>query len=187
MRVRRGPRELEFWTAWSPAPRGEPLSFLGAREAAGFLRALLDDGVEEEFLRRLLTDEVRQEGVDRFDRAELTRQLGAHLAAGRLHVAESVLASPVLPILVEEEAPVDEPPLEPIPVADEHWIGIRVVDDASGQPVAGVKIELRRPNGATETVQTGGDGVAEIHGLQPGTADIVHVLDDEGFEVVSMS
>lgn len=78
--------------------------------------------------------------------------------------------------------PVEPPP--PPPSEVKTWIGIKVVRDATGEAVPGVKFRLRLPNGRDVTGTTRADGSFEIHDIDAGTCDILEMIDDEGLEVV---
>lgn len=80
-----------------------------------------------------------------------------------------------------EEPPAPVPPDEPKQSA---WIRFRVVDDASEEPVPGVRLVVRLPDGAERTVATGPDGSVEIEPTEPGACDMLAVLNEPPLEIV---
>jgi hypothetical protein len=69
-------------------------------------------------------------------------------------------------------------------VAEEEksWIEIELVDEAD-QPVAGVRYEVKLPDGSVASGVLDGDGLARIDGIDPGTCEITFPeLDKDAWE-----
>ncbi|MFH1748441.1 MAG: hypothetical protein ABIG44_15515 [Planctomycetota bacterium] len=69
-------------------------------------------------------------------------------------------------------APAPEAVLAAPGEAEEHWIKIKVVHDLTSEPIPGVKLRVRLPNGKLYDQTTRPDGMIEINGIDPGTCDV---------------
>jgi len=82
----------------------------------------------------------------------------------------------------QNSLPIDAPTTAPIPVpvvSQQHWIQIDVVEDASGQPIRGVSMEITVPEGSKGTsgpYQTNTAGKIEIMSLKSGTCKLTSPL-----------
>lgn len=65
--------------------------------------------------------------------------------------------------------PTPPTPVRPRPGTQTSWIRIKVVDDRSAEPLAGVNLRVTQPNGRTFDYTTRPDGCVEIHDIDPGT------------------
>ncbi len=61
-----------------------------------------------------------------------------------------------------------------------------LLSDETGDPIRGVKLRIRLPNGQTAEYTTRPDGMIEVDGIDPGTCDIMKMTDDQALEVVSV-
>ena len=66
------------------------------------------------------------------------------------------------------------------------FITFQVLDDDNSEPVPGVKLEIRLPDGSLETFTTDSEGIIHIPNLEPGTCSIERMIDDDALEVVSI-
>jgi hypothetical protein len=57
-------------------------------------------------------------------------------------------------------------------VAKKHWVEFRVVDDQTGEPVEGVELTVRLPDGSTEIRATDAGGYVEIADILGGDCDV---------------
>ena len=64
------------------------------------------------------------------------------------------------------------------------WIEFRIVDDETGQPVSGIVLKVKLPNGETKDYTTDSSGTVRIEDLPSGTCDIVEMTDPDASEVV---
>lgn len=86
----------------------------------------------------------------------------------------------------EEEAP-PESEAPPPPVEEETaWIKFKVIDEDSGEPVKGVTLHVKTPDGKIKQVRTGPDGMAEISGIQPGSCSIERIVDADALEITAV-
>ncbi len=81
---------------------------------------------------------------------------------------------------------VADPPEDETAEDSQSVFAVRVVDDETGQPIAGVKLAIRVPDGEVETHVTDGNGMIRIDDLEPGTCDILAMDDAEAYEVVGV-
>lgn len=84
----------------------------------------------------------------------------------------------------EPRRPDDDDPIAPVaPETETAWIRFRVLDEETGEPLSGVRMLIREPNGAEHEHVTAADGTIEIPDLPPGTCDIMRLESDPSFEV----
>jgi hypothetical protein len=83
----------------------------------------------------------------------------------------------------------DDPGAIAPPPIDEasNWFKIQVLDDETGNPVAGVPLMLKLPGREPEEFTTNSDGKVEVSDLPEGTVDILEMDDEEAYEVVSVA
>lgn len=73
----------------------------------------------------------------------------------------------------------EEPPeVPPGPVTEKSWIKIRVVDDASSQPIPNVTMLLTLPNRQERRFTTRADGMIDVQDIDPGSCDVSCSRDD---------
>lgn|GEM_PF-1837814 len=176
--------------------------------AATLLRSFARDPVNMGVLRRSLAAELGGQRVARMADQEVVDRLARQVAGGRIQVASLAAARGVVPrrALVwerpfagsltkdkagteQEATPTGGPPAAAASDTTQtvgSWIRFRVVDDATDKPVAGVTLTVKLPDGKTQEVTSGGDGVVEVKGLPSGTCDIQKMSDGEGLEVVQI-
>jgi hypothetical protein len=193
-----GSQTVELVRLGEAAPT-EAMTFSSRASAAAFLRGFSRDPLGMTTLRRALAEEIGRQRVGRLCDAEVVDQLAAQIAHGRLRVARHSAARAVLrppPVQAWQGAkPREEEPVvlestgpPPAPAAETgSWIKLEVVDDATGEPVAGVTFTLKLPDGTSKDVTTNPGGIAELTGLTPGSFDIEKMADGEAWEVVAIA
>ena len=88
----------------------------------------------------------------------------------------------------EAQAPAPRPPAsKPPPAPLTTWIKFQVLDDETGQPVQGVVLAVKLPDGTTKKSTTDASGMIEITGIPPGTCDIESMIDSDALEVISLA
>lgn len=65
-----------------------------------------------------------------------------------------------------------------------HWIELEIVDDETGEPVAGMRVSLKLPDGRSLEKTTNADGIIHVDGQPADVWTIVDVKDP--VEVVAM-
>jgi hypothetical protein len=58
------------------------------------------------------------------------------------------------------------------PESRKHWVELRIVDDATGQPVPGVELVIKVPGGSFEQYTTDADGYVEINDILKGDCEV---------------
>lgn len=141
--------------------------FRDAWEARQFLTRFEHDPLAQLELRKIhaaLRDDVVPTG-DSF--TTLIGELSDAVARDALEIEASQLAAPA-GIALEPPAP-QEPDLRPPPIIEQdHWIKIKVVLDATGDPIPGVEVRVRQPDGHERNYETRADGVVEVQEIDPG-------------------
>jgi hypothetical protein len=108
--------------------------------------------------------------------------IAALVACGRLTLLELPEEMPRFGAGGEPREESEEPAAA---VATEKaWIKFRVVDDETGEPVAGVTLRIREPGGLERDYTTRADGGIEINEIDPGACDILEMTDPDALEVV---
>lgn len=85
---------------------------------------------------------------------------------------------------LEESKSVDPPVAES--VQETNWVAFKVVYDETNEPVVGVDLKLKRPDGTTNIYTTDGSGKIYLSGLPEGTCDIEEMLDNDALEVIEI-
>ena len=67
-----------------------------------------------------------------------------------------------------------------------HWLGIEVVDDATGEPLAGIPFKLRMPDGRVRELTSDAEGRVHVKNLPAGHFDIQAINDSDALEVVAV-
>ena len=67
------------------------------------------------------------------------------------------------------------------------WVGFQVVDDETNQPVSGVALKVKLPNGELRDLTTDGSGKIDVRDIQPGSCTIEKMVDDRALEVVRVA
>jgi hypothetical protein len=108
------------------------------------------------------------------------RQVLALLEEGRLVFLEPRTPRPLrsTALVRRTQPPVLSAPPRPGAEDKVAWIKLRVVDDASGEPLPGVVLKVTQPNRKTFDYTTRPDGAVEIHGIDPGTCDVACDLEN---------
>ncbi len=113
-------------------------------------------------------------------RGAIAQSILAQLEEGRLVFLEPRTPRPLRSTGLARRAPLT-PPDFPDPRSETEdkvaWIRFRVVDDQSGEPLAGVALKVTQPNGRTFDYATRADGMVEVNGIDPGLCDVASSLD----------
>jgi hypothetical protein len=99
----------------------------------------------------------------------------------RFHDTASELAGDAEPPPAKPEKPAEKTSPEL------SWVGFRVVDDETDQPVSGVALKVKLPNGEVRDFTTDGSGRIDVRDIQPGSCTIEKMIDDRALEVVRVA
>jgi type VI secretion system secreted protein VgrG len=97
---------------------------------------------------------------------------------------------PTTPPPNTKPGPAPKPP-PPTPKKEEppkklHFVKFQVLDDATGQPMSGVLLKLKLPNGTEGQYSTDSNGMITFDPVDPGTCDIQKMIDSDALEVVQV-
>ena len=94
------------------------------------------------------------------------------LLSGELTLLETRVSHAIRGGAIDRGPAVEEPP--PVAATDvlTTWVKFKVVEDATGRPIPGVKLRIRLPNGNERDYTTRSDGMVEIDEIDPGTCDM---------------
>ena len=67
------------------------------------------------------------------------------------------------------------------------WVGFQVVDDETNEPVSGVALKVKLPNGEVRDFTTDASGKIDVRDIQPGSCTIEKMVDDRALEVVRVA
>lgn len=149
-------------------PRADPM------QLEAWLRRLAQDPVNQQVLRELSAGLVHAPAHGLRPASEAVRQVALQLSEGRLRLAEALpLPLPRLP-----RTRVGEAPLPPPPSAEErHMISLQIVDDVTDEPISGVKLRIKLPNGSTQPATSDGAGTVRVSNVPPGNVEVRSVID----------
>ena len=178
------------------APEEAALSFDSPEAAYAYLEPFSTETRHMDTFRAVLVKEEPLFSVHRRPKHEVLRQLAWRVHSGFVSVAPKTIMvrgtipggtntprAPQPPDAAPPPTPTDEPAVEEETM---QWITFQVLDDEGNEPVAGVKLEVRLPDGSLDTFTTDGDGVIHIPSLTPGTCTIERMIDDDALEVVNI-
>jgi hypothetical protein len=142
-----------------------------------FARLLRDPG-NARTLRTVLADAAPGIADSRVSEAELADHLASHAAAGRLRLIAPSRASNEF--RTQNDQPPDDPEPQPLPPAPPPprtmrrttWVKFKVVDDATGEPVPGVRLRITTPDGIENFYTTNSAGMIELDGIDRGACDV---------------
>lgn len=169
-----------------------PLEFLDEHHAFWFLTQLAEMPANLAAIRRMAEEDGLVLDPYDVDDEHLLRHFAFHLTGTRLRVVQrgawervSTFGSRVTEGSSEsdEEEEEEETPAE----SDElTWIKFEVVDDETGDPVKGVTLKVKLPDGSIRNATTDASGMIEIRDIPAGTCDIERMIDSDTLEVVAV-
>jgi hypothetical protein len=165
------------------------LEFSDAFSAETYLRRFMHDPMSMAVLREVAS-ELTYADVSRMDDQEAIRLLAWRMARGAIKLASRAEArqSVAFPIATaEDEQAQMEALVEETPPAEEtslDWVEFRFVDAETGEPLTGVSLKLKLPDGQTKELKTNASGVIRLTNLVPGTVDIEEVISNDALEIV---
>jgi hypothetical protein len=170
----------------------KPAEFLDERDAFRFLARLLESSFNEMAMRRWAEEHSLIIDPSENDWREILLQLAGHIVTGRIRVMSEgdwwhsdVFGRSAVEATEDEEEEEEE---EEAPVDDEKktWIKFEIVDDETGDPVKGVTLKVKLPDGSEVNAKSDASGIIEIKDIPEGTCDILRMIDSDTLEVVSV-
>lgn len=149
-------------------PRADPM------QLETWLRRLAQDPLNQQVLRELSGGAFRAPAHGLLAASEAVRQVALQLGEGRLRLAEALpLPLPRLP-----RTRVGEDPMPPPPSQEErHMISLQIVDDVTDEPISGVKLRIKLPNGSTQPATSDGSGTVRVSNVPSGNVEVRSVID----------
>ena len=188
-------------TGEAPEPRREtiPIDFGDEVSARGLFSEVLRDPLQMINLRILLSREGLAGDISRLPDQDLITEVSRKVTAGYIRVAGPNINTRSIGSGSSQadrqrggedtrERTSRRAQAFPQPGSGEepgHWIGLRVVDDETGEPISGVSLKIRLSSGKTRKPSTDDQGSIELQDIPPGTVDI-EMPDREGWEVVGI-
>ena len=147
------------------------LEFRDIPTAMSFLRTFQDDPVQMAAIRSLVADHAID--VQRMDSEQVLTQAAALLINGRVKVLRSRRfsggrASP--DALGPKKA--DAVQAAKTTAKPKAWIEFKVVDDKTGEPVPGVELTIKLPDGSVEKRTTDAGGYVEVNDTLKGNCEV---------------
>jgi hypothetical protein len=172
-----------FFGHLEQAHEGSPVRFLDEGHAATFLSGLSRDPANLSALRRLYAHLAPGEDSSALDDDRilegLSRQFSEeHLRAVRCAVPVRGPYQKGESESVKKRASLEE---------QKHWIQFQIVDEETGEPVAGVSARVKLPTGEVREVTSDSQGRIKVQGLPQGSWDLHHLEFSEILEVVKSS
>jgi hypothetical protein len=167
------------------------VDFLDELDAFCFLRRLAEDEFNRAAIRRFAVEHGFVPAPHPIGDQRLLKYLAANLITGRLQTVRSgewqwaVTSGSQRPGEAREQEQADDEEAPP-PSDEKTWIMFEVVDDETGDPVKGVTLRIKLPDGQMRNATTDGSGMIEITDIPPGTCDIERMIDFDTLEVVAV-
>jgi len=156
------------------------LKFNDLPAAMTFLRAFQDNPAQMAALRDLVTDSSFD--VHRLEPEAMLAHIAGLLVSGRIKILRSYQPgrSVAAPELAgnKKSAPAAKAPTGVAP-AKKHWIEFRLVDDTTGNPIQGVELTIKLPDGSVEKRTTDAGGYVEINDTLKGNCEITVDANEE--------
>jgi hypothetical protein len=181
------------WTILESSDEVDPLTlrdFSDTGSALSFLQDLRDDPFSMAVLRGLAEERYRASDISNLNDHRLLEIVASELESGRLRVAGvfrplTIGGKAHAPAEGEAEEPAPEPAA---PATDEKtWIKFEILNDETGQPVQGVTLAVKLPDGTIKKSKTDGSGMIEIRDIDPGSCSIESMTDSDALEVLSIT
>jgi hypothetical protein len=160
--------------------RDSIMKFRDVNEALLFLRKFRNDPAQMAQLRSLLagiSSHLQPANDD-----DLLRRVALLLAAGRITLlaASRRGASTAGEEAVKRELAKETEKKSSVGAAPKrHWVEFRVVDDKTGNPVKGIELTVKLPDGSIEKRKTDQDGYIEINDTLKGACEVSCETGDE--------
>lgn len=182
------------WTILDSSEQAESLTlreFADRGSALAFLEPLREDPFCMSVLRDLVVERQCTLDLSNLHDHRLLEFIAWELETGRLRVAEEFRP---MPPIGRARAPVEDnagdKPFEqpPPPAQDEKtWITFQILDDETGQPVAGVTLTVKLTDGTTKKSTSNGAGLIEFKDIPPGACSIESMSHPDALEVLSVA
>lgn len=193
-------KDYEIRNCFESGSREDALRFDSSETARDFLTQLLQDPSDLHTLRQVACECFFSGFCYRFDDQELLDNASWGLFVGDILIIphDRPTYGDTVPTVSGKpaEAP---PPLEPgipqspqsqpaapIPDTETHWIRFQVVDDETENPLDGVELTLRLPDGSIQSYTSDSDGTVYIADVPTGVCDIEELNHDQAVEVVEV-
>jgi hypothetical protein len=193
-------KDYEIRNCFESGSRKDALRFDSSETAGDFLIQLLQDPSDMHTLRQIVCECLFSGFCHRFDDQELIDSASWGLFVGDILIIphdrptyEGV--TPAETVKPAEAPPPIEPgmphtrqpqPASPIPDTETHWIRFQIVDDETENPLDGVELTLRLPDGSIQSYTSDSNGTVYIPDLSTGVCDIEELNHDHAVEVVEV-
>ncbi|MCI0329567.1 MAG: carboxypeptidase-like regulatory domain-containing protein [candidate division Zixibacteria bacterium] len=186
---RRNLREFEILDWWESRFSDTTGEFRDELSVTHFLSNFLGDPLSMATLRQILAERVSSGNISQLEDREVIQQLIWRVAGGEIHIlprreTPAVKEEAAAASSKREAAVIEEAPPPPTRVKESKWVKFLIVDDESGQPVEGVVLTLKLPDGTVKDFRTNAGGTVEIRDLPPGSCELQKMEDPDAFEVV---
>ncbi len=195
-------RLWDFELAWRERPAGEPgeAQRIGLADARAVLRRFFGDPLAVVALRGVTARRVGPSTVSTWTDEEVLEHLVGQLVAGSLELVRTARPMPSFPPATSAPLPEEvesgasrrrqvERSRRSAPAAEsvEHSIAFQVIDDDTEEPLSGVSLRLKLPDGSVATYTTNAQGRVHVADLDPGACDLEAVDGEDAVEVVGLA
>lgn len=154
---------------FEPARAGHALDFFDSLSARGFLNRFLLDPHNLTTLREVVAEEHLGAVPFNLEDSEVLDLLAQSLTSRRFRVV--LLRQAAMETYGEGEPESVPPPIGA--VTESSWILLKVVDDATDEPIPKVKLTLTLPDGSKADHTTNAEGAIDLDPVRPGTCQVV--------------
>lgn len=154
----------------------ELLRFSNESAACAFLRGLEGNVGFMQEIRNVVCERGRD--ISRMTNEEAFQQFASLLVGGRVSILHAPLLTarsglPAAEVESSEEVEKSGAAARAVPLKTKrHWVEFKVVDDQTGDPVEGAVLNVKLPDGTTETLTTDAGGYIEINDCMRGQCEL---------------
>ena len=148
------------------------LKFSDTTAALRFLRTLTGNPAHMEAIRGLVS-EISMD-VHRMDAEGVLTRAAELLVNGRIRILRShqLSGGTAAEALAAQKSEAEAKAPPPTAPPKKHWIEFKVVDDVTGEPVQGLELTIKLPDGSVEKRTTDAGGFVEVVEILKGDCEI---------------
>lgn len=146
--------------------------FRDKASALNFLYGFYNDHLNMITLRNMLRDSMSCINISRLDNFMILKQIAFRLASNQYKIAELPFILPAWSDIITEMEKELTTTVATTTSEDIAWIKFMVIDDETGNPISGINLKVKLPDGSQKDLSTKEDGFIEINGIEPGNCEV---------------
>lgn len=166
------------------------VKFHGITSARIFLSGFVSDLSGMRAMREALQASGAALDISKMKHGEIIEQLAHYLAMGFLRIVDKTVVSYATAgdsgSARDGAGDAGDTEAAVVDTLVRHWIKLKIVDDATNEPVSGVVVKLKLPTGETQEIPTDGRGLIEVKDVPDNEWEILEINDPEILEVIEI-